>query len=112
MLNILHAIILLGNEYIFKYGKNTMRSGASVISVYLEKCKWFAVNTWNFGRSNIQVIMSMESESSESLFAFDLFLFWGMEIMHWIGYIQTLKDIDALFKWEPKRDIKVYIYIL
>lgn len=53
--------------------------------------------------------MSMESESSESLFAFDLFLFWGMEIMHWIGYIQTLKDIDALFRWEPKRDIKVYI---
>lgn len=32
--------------------------------------------------------------------------------MHWIGYIQTLKDIDALFKWEPKRDIKVYIYIV
>lgn len=53
--------------------------------------------------------MSMESESSESLFAFDLFLFWGMEIMHWIGYIQTLKDIHALFRWEPKRDIKVYI---
>lgn len=56
--------------------------------------------------------MSMELESSESLFAFDLFLFWGMEIMHWIGYIQTLKDIDALFRWEPKRDIKVYIYIV
>lgn len=54
----------------------------------------------------------MESESSESLFAFDLFLFWGMEIMHWIGYIQTLKDIDALFRWEPKRDIKVYIYFV
>lgn len=32
--------------------------------------------------------------------------------MHWIGYIQTLKDIDALFRWEPKRDIKVYIYIV
>lgn len=32
--------------------------------------------------------------------------------MHWIGYIQTLKDIDALFRWEPKRDIKVYIYFV
>lgn len=32
--------------------------------------------------------------------------------MHWIGYIQTLKDIDALFRWKPKRDIKVYIYIV